>query len=115
MRIEQSQSTCIEGKKEMDNSVGSSNETSRRKFLKEVSMTSALALAGGTAFARASSERQLSNQSGQSSAAQNRTESKKFVAIQIGARSFVDEGVDKCLDTLQEKASVNVLMPTVFT
>jgi hypothetical protein len=39
----------------------------------------------------------------------------KFVAIQIGARSFVDEGVDKCLDTLQEKASVNVLMPTVFT
>jgi hypothetical protein len=39
----------------------------------------------------------------------------RFVAIQIGARSFVDEGVDKCLDTLQEKASVNVLMPTVFT
>jgi hypothetical protein len=115
MRIEQCQSTSIEGKKEMDNSVGSSNETSRRKFLKEVSMTSALALAGGTAFARASSEGQLSNQSGQSSAAQNRTESKKFVAIQIGARSFVDEGVDKCLDTLQEKASVNVLMPTVFT
>jgi hypothetical protein len=39
----------------------------------------------------------------------------RFIAIQIGARSFVDEGVDKCLDTLQEKASVNVLMPTVFT
>ncbi|HEX4005656.1 MAG TPA: hypothetical protein VHX60_05750 [Acidobacteriaceae bacterium] len=39
----------------------------------------------------------------------------KFVAIQIGARSFVDEGVDKCLDTLAETAGVNVLMPTVFT
>jgi len=40
---------------------------------------------------------------------------KKFVAIQIGGRSFVDEGVDKCLDTLQDKGGVNVLMPTVFT
>jgi hypothetical protein len=27
----------------------------------------------------------------------------------------VDEGVAKCLDTLQEKGGVNVLMPTVFT
>jgi hypothetical protein len=40
---------------------------------------------------------------------------KKFVAIQIGARSFVDEGVDKCLDTLQEKGGVNTLLSTVFT
>lgn len=39
----------------------------------------------------------------------------KFVAIQIGGRSLVDEGVDKCLDTLQETGGVNVLMPTVFT
>jgi hypothetical protein len=43
------------------------------------------------------------------------TSNKKFVAIQVGARSFVDEGVDKCLDTLQEKGGVNVLMPAVFT
>ena len=27
----------------------------------------------------------------------------------------MDEGVAKCLDTLQEKGGVNVLMPTVFT
>ncbi|HKV23622.1 MAG TPA: hypothetical protein VJN93_03435 [Candidatus Acidoferrum sp.] len=40
---------------------------------------------------------------------------KKFVAIQIGARSFVDEGVEHVLDTLQENAGVNVLMPAVFT
>ncbi len=39
----------------------------------------------------------------------------KFVAIQLGGRSLVDEGVDKCLDTLQETGGVNVLMPTVFT
>jgi hypothetical protein len=43
------------------------------------------------------------------------TPEKKFVAIQIGARSFVDEGVEKCLDTLQEKGGVNTLMSTVFT
>jgi hypothetical protein len=40
---------------------------------------------------------------------------RKFVAIQLGGRSLVDEGVDKCLDTLQETGGVNVLMPTVFT
>jgi hypothetical protein len=40
---------------------------------------------------------------------------RKFVAIQIGGRSFIDEGVDKCLDTLEEMGGVNVLMPTVFT
>jgi hypothetical protein len=46
---------------------------------------------------------------------QHVSKSKKFVAMQIGARSFVDEGVDKCLDTLQETGGVNVVMPTVFT
>jgi len=43
------------------------------------------------------------------------TSNQRFVALQIGARSFVDEGVEKCLDTIQDKAGVNVLMPTVFT
>jgi hypothetical protein len=40
---------------------------------------------------------------------------KKLVAIQIGGRLFVDEGVDKVLDVRSEKGGVNVLMPTVFT
>jgi hypothetical protein len=40
---------------------------------------------------------------------------KKFVAIQIGGRSFVDEGVEKVLDNLQQMGGVNVLMPTAFT
>ena len=39
----------------------------------------------------------------------------KFVAIQIGGRSFVDEGVDACLDTLQNTGGVNAVMATVFT
>ena len=40
---------------------------------------------------------------------------KKFIGIQIGAVSFVDEGVDKVLDVVQEKAGVNALMLAVFT
>jgi len=40
---------------------------------------------------------------------------KRFVAIQVGARSFVDEGVDRVLDTFQQKAGVNVVMPAVLT
>src|SRR5262252_2682660 len=39
----------------------------------------------------------------------------KFIAIQIGAVSFVDEGVDKVLDILQQRGAVNALMLAVFT
>jgi len=40
---------------------------------------------------------------------------KKFIAIQVGAVSFVDEGVEKVLDIFQERARVNALMLAVFT
>ncbi len=33
-----------------------------------------------------------------------------FVGIQIGAISFVDEGIEPVLDTLQEKGAVNALL-----
>jgi hypothetical protein len=36
--------------------------------------------------------------------------SKKFVGIQISPVSFVDEGVDQVLDTLQDRLGVNVLL-----
>jgi hypothetical protein len=47
----------------------------------------------------------------------DRTEKKidKVIALQLGARAFVDEGIDKVLDTIQEKAAVNVIMPAVYT
>ena len=35
---------------------------------------------------------------------------KTFVGIQIGAISFIDEGVEQVLDILQEKAGVNALL-----
>ncbi len=40
---------------------------------------------------------------------------KKMIGIQIGAVSFVDEGVEKVLDILQERACVNALFLAVFS
>ena len=41
--------------------------------------------------------------------------SSKMIGIQIGAVSFVDEGTEKVLDVLQERACVNTLFLAVFT
>lgn len=89
------------------------NDASRRKFLKEIAAVPAVALAGGTRFGLEATKISASARVYPRTPAAS--DGKRFVAIQIGARSFVDEGVDKCLDTLQEKGGVNVLMPTVFT
>ncbi len=43
------------------------------------------------------------------------TSSSKMVGIQVGAISFVDEGTEKVLDVLQERAGVNTLFLAVFT
>src|SRR5690349_4898237 len=40
---------------------------------------------------------------------------KKMIGIQVGAVSFVDEGVDKVLDRFQEDAHVNTLFVATFT
>jgi hypothetical protein len=39
----------------------------------------------------------------------------KTISIQLGAVSFIDEGTEKVLDILQERASVNALVPAVFS
>ena len=39
----------------------------------------------------------------------------KMIGIQVGAISFVDEGTEKVLDVLQERACVNTLFLAVFT
>src|ERR1700719_2712092 len=41
--------------------------------------------------------------------------SRKMIGIQVGAISFLDEGVDKVLDIFQERASINTLFLAVFT
>lgn len=40
---------------------------------------------------------------------------KKMIGIQVGAVSFVDEGVEQVLDIFQERASINTLFLAVFT
>lgn len=41
--------------------------------------------------------------------------SSKMIGIQVGAVSFVDEGTEKVLDVLQERACLNTLFLAVFT
>jgi len=92
------------------------SDKSRRTFLKEAGFFHLMAATQGRSFAILSStSRSLSSLAQSANKTTTASNKKKFVAIQIGARSFVDEGVDKCLDTLQERAEVNVLMLTVFT
>src|ERR1041385_1565820 len=39
----------------------------------------------------------------------------KMIGIQVGAVSFVDEGVEKVLDIFQQRASINTLFVATFT
>jgi hypothetical protein len=97
----------------MDRSLkaNTADDPSRRNFLKEISAFPLLAMFGGR-FPSADLSKDPSPNGTRATSAPTR---EKFVAIQIGARSFVDEGIEKVLDDLQEKAGVNVLMPAVFT
>ena len=72
----------------------SNSDVNRRSFLKTAVGAGAAAAAGDAARAAASS---------------------KTIGIQVGAVSFVDEGTEKVLDTLQERAFVNTLFLAVFT
>ena len=90
-------------------------DSSRREFLMRAGMATATMLSGRAKAASQTAPAEAKSQESVPRTPKNGIPEKPFVAIQIGARSFVDEGVDKCLDTLQEKAKVNVLMSTVFT
>src|SRR5215469_12314543 len=106
---------CSERRK-MPYSEENGSDKSRRTFLKEISAFQLMAATLGRNLANSSFATPAVSSLAQSADKTVTTSNKKkFVAIQIGARSFVDEGIDKCLDTLQERAAVNVLMPAVFT
>ena len=89
----------------MNNPDSSAASISRRKFVKQMAVAPALAVGGVPLLAQTASR----------PPAKTAAKASKFVAIQIGGRSFVDEGVDACLDTLQQTGGVNVVMATVFT
>src|SRR5215467_3275064 len=100
----------------MPNSEDQGPDKSRRTFLKEVSAFQFMAATLGRSLGNPSTATDAGSTFARSGDKATTTSTKKkIVAIQIGARSFVDEGVDQCLDTLQERAAVNLLMPTVFT
>jgi hypothetical protein len=98
----------------MNSSEQPAKETSRRHFLRSMAAAPTLALACGSSLLP---QVLPSTQSGSENRLREKvpSQSGKFVAIQIGARSFVDEGVEACLDTLQQTGGVNVVMATVFT
>ena len=50
-----------------------------------------------------------------SPAARAATSSSKMIGIQVGAVSFVDEGVEKVLDVFQQDAAINTLFIATFT
>jgi len=84
---------------------GSATDTSRRNLLQSLVAAPALA-----ATAARATPAPVPHRDGSSPASRD-----PFVALQVGARSFVDEGVDHCLDTLRETGGVNVVMAAVFT
>ena len=48
-------------------------------------------------------------------ASSKKANSTKMIGIQIGAPSFIDEGLEGCLDTIQERACVNTLFTMVHS
>src|SRR5215510_11656775 len=91
-------------------------DQSRRSFLKRVTAVSVAAMHPALIKegkpvqpAPAGEQPQLNT------AATSAQPTKKFIAIQVGAVSFVDEGVERVLDILQENGRVNALMLAVFT
>jgi hypothetical protein len=85
-------------------------ESSRRSFLKGISALPLLSMLTPKNYDDSSAAMVLGQNENPALKSGNRV-----VAIQVGARSFVDEGVDRVLDTFQQKAGVNVVMPAVFT
>jgi hypothetical protein len=81
------------------NSEPSNPALSRRDFIAATAGLSLAAAAQPTVLAGADSPKPVS----------------KMIGIQVGAVSFVDEGVEQVLDVLQQKAAVNTIFPTTFT
>ena len=84
-------------------------EPSRRGFLKTVAAASVAAVGSRAGKGRAADPLSQAVSGGHSKS------EKKVVAIQIPAVSFSDEGVEKVLDTVQERAGVNTLLIAVFS
>ena len=74
------------------------NSVNRRDFLKRTAAAASAAALASTAAAQV-----------------NESKPRKTIGIQVGAVSFLDEGVDKVLDILQERGHVNTIYLATFT
>lgn len=97
----------------MDDTIGTSKDPSRREFIRTASL-GAIAAALGERQSLAANPPAAAQATAKPATAAS-DPGKRFVAIQISAQSFVDEGVEKCLDTLKEKGGVNVIMPVAYS
>src|SRR5206468_3406161 len=100
----------------MEKSKREARDPSRRSFLKQVTAVSVAAIHPAlTREAQSATPPSTTNQAQSNAGATQAQPNKRFIAIQVGAVSFVDEGVERTLDILQEKGGVNALMLAVFT
>jgi glycosyl hydrolase family 10 len=91
------------------------NTPNRRQFLSGAAAAGAGAL-GAAVDATASGAGNAAASAAQSSPdKQGFSAAKKMVGIQVGAVSFVDEGVEPVLDNFQKLAAVNTLFVATFT
>src|SRR5258708_32415299 len=80
------------------------HSVSRRDFLKTTATASIAATLEGAALA--------AEPAGEAKSVKPET---KMIGIQVGAVSFVDEGVEQVLDILQSRGEVNTIFLTTFT
>jgi hypothetical protein len=74
----------------------------RRDFLKASTSVALAAMTAPTAFA-------------QTAPSSSPSKSQRTIGIQVGSISFLDEGVDQVLDTLQQRGNVNTIFLATFT
>ena len=85
----------------MQNTRSRTSGSSRRDFLKKVTAAASAAATNNLSSAALCKDQEPPVPA-------RRTPAKaKFIAIQVGAVSFADEGVDNVLDILQERAGIN--------
>jgi len=85
----------------MDSAATNHHSVSRRDFLKTTATASMAATLAPSALA---AERENAVKS-----------EPKMIGIQVGAVSFVDEGVEQVLDTIESRGAVNTIFLTTFT
>jgi len=97
----------------MDNSQDRNQHFTRRNFLAGTAGSLVAPLLSIADPSSPRSPRQNSNDSAASGP--TRVSSDTFIAIQAGAVSFVDEGVEKVLDIFQKTAGINAIMLATFS